>query len=82
MIIRYEAYIGVFPRSCISEHFDHGNDYYQLWLDPSMTFSSALFTGPDTLEVQAARFEAVCQKVRQSNNDHVLEIGCGWGGNC
>lgn len=69
-------------RRNISEHYDLGNDFYRLWLDPTMTYSSAYFTAPDqTLEAaQAAKYDALCRKLRLAPGDHVLEIGSGWGG--
>jgi cyclopropane-fatty-acyl-phospholipid synthase len=69
-------------RRNIEEHYDLGNDFYRLWLDPTMTYSSARFTAPDqTLEsAQSAKYEALCQKLKLTASDHVLEIGCGWGG--
>ncbi len=69
-------------RRNISEHYDLGNDFYKLWLDPSMTYSAAKFTEPhQTLEAaQVAKYDALCQKLRVKSTDRVLEIGCGWGG--
>jgi len=69
-------------RRNIAEHYDLGNDFYRLWLDPSMTYSSALFSGPEQSleEAQRAKYEALCQELRLEPDDHVLEIGCGWGG--
>lgn len=69
-------------RRNIAEHYDLGNDFYQVWLDPTMTYSSALFASADqTLEeAQTAKYEALCRKLRLRSGDHVLEIGCGWGG--
>lgn len=69
-------------RRNIAEHYDLGNDFYKLWLDPTMTYSAARFTHPgQTLEeAQTAKYEALCQKLRLRPTDHVLEIGCGWGG--
>lgn len=69
-------------RRNISEHYDLGNDFYKLWLDRTMTYSAARFTHPDqTLEeAQLSKYDALCQKLRLSPQDHVLEIGCGWGG--
>lgn len=66
----------------IQEHYDLGNDFYKLWLDPTMTYSSAKFTRPEqTLEeAQVAKYEALCEKLHLKPGDHVLEIGCGWGG--
>jgi len=69
-------------RRNIREHYDLGNDFYRLWLDPTMTYSSAYFCSPDlSLEdAQTAKYEALCQKLRLKPADHVLEIGSGWGG--
>ena len=69
-------------RRNISEHYDLGNDFYRLWLDPTMTYSSAYFTAPDqSLEAaQIAKYDALCKKLRLQPSDHVLEIGSGWGG--
>lgn len=69
-------------RRNISEHYDLGNDFYALWLDDTMTYSCAKFEGPEqTLaEAQKAKYEALCQKLQLKPGDHVLEIGCGWGG--
>ena len=69
-------------RANIAEHYDLGNDFYKLWLDPTMTYSSALFTAPDqSLEsAQTAKYDALCRKLRLQPGDHLLEIGSGWGG--
>ncbi len=69
-------------RRNIAEHYDLGNEFYKLWLDPTMTYSAARFTHPEqTLEeAQLTKYEALCQKLRLNADDHVLEIGCGWGG--
>jgi len=69
-------------RQNIAEHYDLGNDFYRLWLDPTMTYSGALFTAPQqSLEsAQTAKYDALCRKLRLVPSDHVLEIGSGWGG--
>jgi len=69
-------------RTNIAAHYDLGNDFYQLWLDPTMTYSSALFSSEsESLEEgQFAKYDALCQQLRLSPVDHVLEIGSGWGG--
>ncbi len=69
-------------RRNIAEHYDLGNDFYKLWLDPTMTYSAARFTSPEqTLEeAQLSKYQALCDKLRLTAADHVLEIGCGWGG--
>lgn len=66
----------------ISAHYDLGNGFYAQWLDPSMTYSSALYsTGANDLEsAQIAKYRALAQDTGIGPNDHVLEIGCGWGG--
>jgi cyclopropane-fatty-acyl-phospholipid synthase len=66
----------------IHEHYDLSNDFFRLWLDPSMMYSSARWERSDyTLEqAQRAKNEALCQKLRLTAADHVLEIGTGWGG--
>jgi len=69
-------------RRNITEHYDLGNDFYRLWLDPGMTYSSACFTSSDSdLEAaQTRKYEALCRKLRLRPEDRVLEIGGGWGG--
>ena len=66
----------------IAYHYDIGNDLYELFLDPSWTYSCAYFEDPDeTLEeAQANKYRRICHKLDLGPDDHVLEIGCGWGG--
>jgi len=66
----------------ISEHYDLSNDFYSLWLDTSMTYSSAHFqNGAVTLEEgQFQKYDRLCRKLKIDATDHVLEIGSGWGG--
>ncbi|WAC49501.1 cyclopropane-fatty-acyl-phospholipid synthase [Asticcacaulis sp. SL142] len=65
----------------IFAHYDLGNDFYGQWLDPSMTYSSALFESETDLETaQAAKYAALAKLVDLKPGQHVLEIGCGWGG--
>lgn len=66
----------------ISHHYDLGNDFYGLWLDETMTYSSALFdTGQESLEAaQTAKYASMVDQMGAQPGDHVLEIGCGWGG--
>lgn len=69
-------------RDNISDHYDLGNDFFKLWLDPTMTYSAAYYTAPtDALEqAQHAKWDQLCKKLRLGPHDYVLEIGCGWGG--
>ncbi len=69
-------------RRNISYHYDLGNDFYKLWLDDTMTYSSALFkTGQESLEAaQTAKYTSLVDQMGARPGDHILEIGCGWGG--
>ena len=66
----------------ISAHYDLGNAFYGLWLDDTMTYSSAKFeTGQESLEAaQTAKYASMVDEMGAGPGDHVLEIGCGWGG--
>ncbi len=66
----------------IHEHYDLGNEFFQIFLDPTMTYSSARFTHPEqSLEqAQISKYDALCQKLQLKPHDRVLEIGTGWGG--
>ncbi len=67
-------------RRNIEAHYDVGNDFYKLWLDETMTYSSALFKEPAALlaAAQRAKYERILSKLPE--RARVLEIGCGWGG--
>ena len=69
-------------RRNIAAHYDLGNDFYRLWLDRTMTYSCNIFEREDaTLEEAAtAKYERICHKLALAPEDHVLEIGSGWGG--
>jgi len=70
-------------RKNIHAHYDIGNDFYQLWLDPSMTYSSALFANghADNLQQgQHAKYHRILNELALPPDARVLEIGCGWGG--
>jgi cyclopropane-fatty-acyl-phospholipid synthase len=69
-------------RRNIKEHYDLSNDFFALWLDPTMTYSSAYWDRPEmTLEqAQVRKYDVLCRKLRLAPSDHVLEIGSGWGG--
>lgn len=66
----------------IYRHYDIGNDFYKEWLDPSMTYSSALFKdGIDDIErAQDQKYQEMIDRLDLKPEHHVLEIGCGWGG--
>ena len=66
----------------IHAHYDLGNEFYALWLDATMTYSSALFRdSQQTLrDAQDEKYRALAASTDIGPNDHVLEIGCGWGG--
>jgi cyclopropane-fatty-acyl-phospholipid synthase len=70
-------------RRNILAHYDLGNDFYRLWLDPSMTYSSALFGGrfeQPLLVAQQAKYARLLDELRLPPAGRILEIGCGWGG--
>jgi len=69
-------------RRNIAAHYDLGNDFFRLWLDPTMMYSSAVFERDDMSleEASLAKLDRICRKLELSPNDHVLEIGTGWGG--
>jgi len=68
-------------RQNIFEHYDLGNDFFSLFLDETLTYSCGIFNTPETSlkEASIAKLERMCEMVSIEKNDHVLEIGCGWG---
>lgn len=67
----------------IHAHYDLGNDFYRLWLDHSMTYSSAWFAGDyhqDLAQAQQAKYQRIIDQLAIRPGSRVLEIGCGWGG--
>ena len=67
----------------IQAHYDLGNDFYQCWLDPSMTYSAAWFGKhrEQSLEqAQQAKYQRILEELGAQQGQHILEIGCGWGG--
>ena len=70
-------------RRNIASHYDLGNDFYSLWLDPSMTYSSARFDGDASLSMQDAqtrKYQRMLDLLELPERKSLLEIGCGWGG--
>lgn len=68
-------------RQAVSYHYDVSNDFYQLWLDPKMVYSSAYFSTPNcSLEdAQIEKLDYICRKLRLKAGERLLDIGCGWG---
>lgn len=66
----------------ISAHYDLGNDFFSLFLDPTMMYSSAVYPQIDSSleEASVNKLDRICQKLQLSEKDHLLEIGTGWGG--
>ncbi|MEJ6501435.1 MAG: cyclopropane-fatty-acyl-phospholipid synthase family protein [Rhodobacterales bacterium] len=66
----------------IAYHYDLGNEFYSKWLDETMTYSSALFSSDqqDLSKAQIAKYKSMVDQMGVKPGDHVLEIGCGWGG--
>jgi cyclopropane-fatty-acyl-phospholipid synthase len=69
-------------RKNIRDHYDISNDFYALWLDQKRVYSCAYFRHPDdTLEdAQEAKLDHICKKLMLKPDEHLLDIGCGWGG--
>lgn len=68
-------------RNSIAHHYDIGNGFYRLWLDPEMVYSCAYFSdeGQSLVEAQRDKLDYICRKLRLSPGQHLLDIGCGWG---
>ena len=66
----------------IAKHYDLGNDFFSLWLDDSLTYSSAIFDdkSKNLYEAQNNKYQKLINLIKPNNGDKVLEIGCGWGG--
>lgn len=69
-------------RKNILAHYDLGNEFYSLFLDGTMTYSCGIFESQSTSLEQASisKYDRICRKLQLVPQDHVLEIGCGWGG--
>jgi len=68
-------------RAAIHHHYDMGNDFYQLWLDPRMVYSCAHFETEQMplAQAQEAKLDLICRKLRLEPGEMLLDIGCGWG---
>ena len=65
----------------IQHHYDLSNQFFALWLDPSMMYSCAYYTNGDSLEKASTnKLRLICEKLELTADDHILEIGAGWGG--
>jgi len=66
----------------IAKHYDLGNDFFSLWLDDTLTYSSAIFKDEtkNLSEAQNNKYQKLIDLIKPNNGDKVLEIGCGWGG--
>ncbi|HQU90038.1 MAG: class I SAM-dependent methyltransferase [Zoogloeaceae bacterium] len=69
-------------RRNISAHYDLGNDFYRLWLDPSMTYSAAVFAQPEEslFDAQTRKYRRILDSLDAQPGQRILEVGCGWGG--
>ena len=69
-------------RQNIAAHYDLGNDFYRLWLDDTMAYSSGIFPSASASlrDASIEKFDRICRKLDLHPEDHVLEIGSGWGG--
>ena len=66
----------------IAKHYDLGNDFFSLWLDETLTYSSAIFEEPkqELFAAQNNKYQKLIDLIKPSNDSKILEIGCGWGG--
>ena len=66
----------------IAKHYDLGNDFFSLWLDKTLTYSSAIFDeqNKDLSKAQNNKYQKLINLIQPNNGDKILEIGCGWGG--
>lgn len=68
-------------KACVYHHYDIGNDFYKLWLDPQLVYTCAYYAQPEATldEAQTAKLDHVCRKLRLKPGETVVEAGCGWG---
>ena len=66
----------------IAKHYDLGNDFFSLWLDKTLTYSSAIFNDPkqDLFNAQNNKYQKLIDLLKPTSGSKILEIGCGWGG--
>ncbi|MDA7565657.1 cyclopropane-fatty-acyl-phospholipid synthase family protein [Candidatus Pelagibacter sp.] len=66
----------------IAKHYDLGNDFFSVWLDKTLTYSSAIFENPkqDLFNAQNNKYQKLIDLLKPTNGSKILEIGCGWGG--
>jgi len=66
----------------IAKHYDLGNDFFSLWLDKTLTYSSAIFDSPkqDLFQAQNNKYQKLIDLLKPTTGSKILEIGCGWGG--
>ena len=84
----YLYFVRLFTKNTISKskkqisfHYDLGNSFYKLWLDKTMTYSSAIFNkSHDLVSAQKNKYQAIVKAAKINKKHNILEIGCGWGG--
>ena len=66
----------------ISKHYDLGNEFFSIWLDKTLTYSSAIYNEPtdDLANAQINKYNKLIEFIKPKSGDKVLEVGCGWGG--
>ncbi|QWK19788.1 MAG: class I SAM-dependent methyltransferase [Hydrogenobacter thermophilus] len=81
MLLKYLGLLKFLEGKEVRRHYDLGNDFYQLWLDSSMTYSCAFFSNKDQSleEAQAEKRSIIYEKLQLTDGDSLLDIGCGWG---
>jgi len=81
VVLRGRRHSPARDRAAISHHYDVSNDFYRMVLGPSLTYSCAVFDTPDQSleEAQANKHELICRKLGLTEDDRLLDVGCGWG---
>lgn len=82
LLHRFNANTRAGSRRNIEAHYDLGNDFFRLWLDETMAYSSGIFPRPEATlrEASEEKSDRICRRLALTESDHVLEIGTGWGG--